>query len=68
MKTVRPMVHRPPATGLVAQLVQRRHSINRRVIRIKAAARQQLTQHIGPLEQIGVAPARLRMDFETGIE
>jgi hypothetical protein len=45
--------------------VQQRHSINRRVIRIKATARQQLAQHIGPLEQIGVAPDRLWLDFET---
>ena len=52
----------------VAQLVEQRHSINRWVIRIEAAARQQLAQHIGTLEQVGVAPARLRMDFETGVE
>jgi hypothetical protein len=62
------MVHRPPANVLVAQLVEQRDSISRRVIRIEAAARQQLAQHIGPLEHIGVAPARLRMDCETGIE
>ena len=67
-RTFRPMVHRPPANVLVAQRVEQRHSINRRVIRIEGAARQQLAQHIGPLEQIGMAPACLRMDFETGIE
>ena len=67
-RTLRPMVHRSPATVLVAQLVEQRHALNRWVVRIEAAAPQQLAQHIGSLEQIGVAPARLRMDFETGVE
>jgi len=56
---------RHPAAIQILVADQRREHVEhaRRI-----AARQQLAQHIGPLEQIGVAPAGLRMNFETGVE
>ena len=62
------MPHGPAADVAGAERMEQRRSVGGRVVGTEAAPCQQQAQHVGPFQQVPLAPARDRRHPDAGIE